>query len=198
MSKLTKREKFLLWLLSVVVVVYVMMTFLILPAYQKNNELSLTEAELFTQKELAVMTQGQLAQTEQGAKDAKAALDAALGQVSLAKQDEEIERLITGLFLNNGLAPTAMSIARNGGETDAAEEDGKDEDAAASTTYLEPVYVVVTAQCSQGEIGAFLAAAEQTPGLAVLAYSAQPVSGTLADGGDTHTAQFSLILYSER
>ncbi|MEG2144674.1 MAG: hypothetical protein RRY40_05025 [Oscillospiraceae bacterium] len=107
---LSKREKFLLWLLSFVVVSAVVLVFVITPLYSK---LSVRKAELeFKEQEYIVLTQQveNYEKNKSDAKENKSREQQLTAQLSDVKTPEQAENNVVGLFESKGIAVNSAAI----------------------------------------------------------------------------------------
>ncbi len=114
MKKLTKREKALLYILSLVVVVAGMVYFAILPQANLRDTLDTAVGE----RELALASmQNALsarAAVEADIAEAQARIEERKGKYLPAMTSDDLDRYITGLLQENGLVAEALSFTESG------------------------------------------------------------------------------------
>lgn len=116
MRKLTSREKFLLHLLAVVLLVYVGGVQLLLPKYRAYDEHQFSLDELKTEEAgiKAQLSSQKALETHLQELQAKYATEK--GRLLEKLPNEAIDRMLTELCFRHGITPSALNIADQAGE----------------------------------------------------------------------------------
>ncbi len=169
MGKLSKREKFLLYLLAVVVIVAGMVWLVINPLTKKSDQLDADiSSALLTQSEMQALI-GSRAAIEADIASYNTRITEMQDSFLPVMTSDDLDRYITGLLQSNGLTAASLSITT-----------GEEQDAPGIAQY----YVKVTAG---GQLSQFVALADQTAATAGIRISDLAVRAAgerelLADG----------------
>ncbi len=110
MTKLTNREKNLLFALSLVVIILLGVQFLFLPQFKSNNEKKTEYANLSTKKSEVEMRVASEASIRQNYDNAKQEYDQIKTRYPVKVDNETIDNMTTGVTLKNRLAPMQLAI----------------------------------------------------------------------------------------
>lgn len=110
-SGLTKREKVLIIIAVSIVVIFVAFKFVFLPVYDKYYETTEKNAQLDTDKQLMELKLLNEKLIKESFKKAQAKHDDSKKHFPEIMTNEELDRLITGLCLENNVIPTLLGMS---------------------------------------------------------------------------------------
>ncbi len=107
----TKREKILLYLLGVIIILSVGVCLMLKPAAAKHDEVNETLIEKQQEQQEMVLAISTLEATKDKIKETKANINDIRPKFNAILVNEDIDSLITGLIVDCGLKPVSLSIS---------------------------------------------------------------------------------------
>lgn len=107
----TKREKVLLYLLGIIIILSVGVCLMLKPAAAKHNEVNETLIEKQQEQQEMVLAISTLEATKDKIKETKANINDIRPKFNAILVNEDIDSLVTGLIVDCGLKPVSLSIS---------------------------------------------------------------------------------------